>query len=38
MLIPPIGLFAAMVYYQHGYVRLPVVVWIALGFVAEYHI
>lgn len=33
VLIPPIGLFAALVYYQHGYVRLPVVVWIALGFV-----
>lgn len=33
VLIPPIGLFAAMVYYQHGYVRLPVVGWIALGFV-----
>lgn len=34
VLIPPIGIFAAMVYYQHGYVRLPVVVWIALGFLA----
>lgn len=32
VLIPPIGLFAALVYYQHGYVRLPVVGWIALGF------
>lgn len=31
VLIPPIGLFAAVVYYQHGYVRLPVVGWIALG-------
>jgi uncharacterized membrane protein YfcA len=31
-LIPPIGLFAALVYYQHGYVRLPVVGLIALGF------
>ena len=33
VLIPPIGIFAAMVYYQHGYVRLPVAGWIALGFV-----
>lgn len=32
VLIPPIGLFAAMVYYQNGYVRLPVVATIALGF------
>lgn len=32
VMIPPIGLFAAIVYYQHGYVRLPVVGWIALGF------
>lgn len=34
VLIPPIGLFAALVYYQHGYVRLPVAGWVALGFVA----
>jgi uncharacterized protein len=33
VLIPPIGLFAAIVYYQHGYIRLPVVGWIAAGFV-----
>ncbi|MBI3862315.1 MAG: sulfite exporter TauE/SafE family protein [Planctomycetia bacterium] len=32
VLIPPIGIFAALVYYQHGYVRLPVVGWLALGF------
>ena len=32
VLIPPIGVFAAAVYYQHGYVRLPVVGWIAVGF------
>lgn len=32
VLIPPIGLFAAIVYYQHGYVRLPVVGFIAAGF------
>jgi uncharacterized membrane protein YfcA len=31
-LIPPIGLFAALVYYQHGYVRLPVVGLLAVGF------
>ena len=34
VMIPPIGLFAAMVYYQHGYVRLPVVGLIAVGFMA----
>lgn len=33
VLIPPIGIFAALVYYQNGYVRLPVAAWIALGFV-----
>lgn len=33
VLIPPIGLFAAMVYYQHGFVRIPVVGWVAMGFV-----
>jgi len=32
VLIPPIGIFAALVYYQHGYVRLPVVSLIAIGF------
>lgn len=34
VLIPPIGLFAAIVYYQHGYVRLPVVGWVAVGILA----
>jgi uncharacterized membrane protein YfcA len=33
VLIPPIGLFAAIVYYQHGFVRVPVVGWLALGIV-----
>ena len=33
VMIPPIGLFAALVYYQHGFVRLPVVGWLAVGFV-----
>lgn len=32
VLVPPIGIFAAMVYYQHGFVRAPIVGWIALGF------
>lgn len=32
VMVPPIGLFAALVYYQHGYVRLPVVGFIAVGF------
>lgn len=33
VMIPPIGIFAAVVYYQHGFVKLPVVSWVALGFV-----
>lgn len=32
VMIPPIGIFAALVYYQNGFVRLPVVGLIALGF------
>ena len=32
VLIPPIGIFAALVYIQHDYVKLPVAAWIALGF------
>ncbi len=32
VMIPPIGIFAALVYYQHGFVRLPVVGLIASGF------
>lgn len=31
-LIPPIGLFAALVYYRAGHVQLPVAGMIALGF------
>ena len=33
VMIPPIGIFAALVYYQNGFVRLPVVGLIALGFI-----
>ena len=33
VLVPPIGIFAALEYYRHGYVRVPVVAWIAGGFV-----
>jgi uncharacterized membrane protein YfcA len=32
VLVPPIGIFAAMEYYRQGYVRLSVVAWIAAGF------
>lgn len=32
VLVPPIGLFAALEYYRHGYVRVGVVAWVALGF------
>jgi uncharacterized membrane protein YfcA len=31
-LIPPIGIFAAMVYYQNDYVKIPVATAVALGF------
>src|SRR5687768_7893067 len=31
-MIPPIGLFAALVYYRAGHVQLPVAGMIALGF------
>jgi hypothetical protein len=31
-LIPPIGIFAAMVYYQSGYVKIPVAAAVAVGF------
>lgn len=31
-LIPPIGIFAALVYYQNGYVRIPVAAAVAGGF------
>jgi uncharacterized membrane protein YfcA len=33
VLIPPIGLFAALEYYRKGYVDVPVVALICLGFV-----
>jgi uncharacterized membrane protein YfcA len=32
VLVPPIGIFAALEYYRHGYVKLPVVAWLAAGF------
>src|SRR4051812_27912911 len=31
-LIPPIGIFAAMVYWQHGFVKIPVAAAVAGGF------
>lgn len=34
VLVPPIGIFAALEYYRHGYVRLPIVAWVAVGFAA----
>lgn len=33
MLIPPIGLLAALAYYKQGYVNLPVAGLICLGFI-----
>jgi uncharacterized protein len=32
VLVPPIGIFAALLYYEHGFVQLPKVGWVALGF------
>lgn len=32
VLVPPIGIFAAMVYYQHRFVQLDVVACVAAGF------
>jgi len=34
VLVPPIGIFAALEYYRRGYVRLPIVLYIAIGFAA----
>ena len=31
-MVPPIGIFAAVVYYQHGHVQIPVAALVALGF------
>jgi len=33
MMIPPIGLLAAIQYYKAGYINIPMAAWIALGFV-----
>ncbi|MFA6636779.1 MAG: sulfite exporter TauE/SafE family protein [Candidatus Omnitrophota bacterium] len=33
MLIPPIGILAALAYYKQGHVNLPVAAFICLGFV-----
>ncbi|MCA8995845.1 MAG: sulfite exporter TauE/SafE family protein [Planctomycetaceae bacterium] len=33
VMIPPIGIFAAYVYYRNGYVQIPVVGWVAAGFI-----
>ena len=38
VMIPPIGIFAALVYYQHGFVRFPVVGCIAVGFMLGAYI
>jgi uncharacterized membrane protein YfcA len=32
VLVPPIGIFAALEYYRRGFVRLPIVAYIAVGF------
>lgn len=32
VMVPPIGIFAAWVYYRHGFIDIPVVGWVAVGF------
>ena len=32
LLLPPIGLLAALTYYKHGYVNLKIAVFVCLGF------
>ena len=32
LLIPPIGLLAAWIYYKHGYVNLTIAIFVCLGF------
>lgn len=32
VMVPPIGIFAAWVYYRHGFIDIPVVGWVAAGF------
>lgn len=32
MLVMPVGVFAAVTYFKHGYVNLRAALWIALGF------
>ena len=33
LLVPPIGILAALTYYKQGYVNLPIAAFICLGFV-----
>lgn len=33
LMIPPIGIFAAYIYYKQGFVDIPVAIFICLGFV-----
>ena len=32
MMVPPVGILAAWIYYKHGYVNLPVACFICIGF------
>jgi uncharacterized membrane protein YfcA len=32
LLVPPIGILAAYTYYKHGYVAIPVAIFICIGF------
>jgi uncharacterized membrane protein YfcA len=37
-MIPPIGIFAAMVYYKQGHVRVPIATCVALGFMGGLYL
>ena len=32
MMVPPIGIFAAWIYYKNGYVNLPIAIFLCIGF------
>lgn len=34
LLVPPIGILAAWTYYKHGFVKLPIALFVCLGFFA----
>src|SRR5262245_16994299 len=37
-MVPPIGIFAAMIYYENNYVRIPVALTLAMGIMAGAYV